>query len=1006
MSRLSNSRAEPLLTWIWHSYFRTALIPILLVEIGLIAIFLLANNLARDENIDAARKYANEHLAEIVRRETTILHSQLESVTQSARVFAGATQRALSAPLKPGEIPSEESERYAYDKDVYYSKRDNGGAALFYSGIVPVGQRERDKALRTARLDPLMRDLKQSNPLIGQVYLNTFDSLNRIYPFFEVLKQYSPKLDIPTFNFYYEADASHNPKREAVWTDVYVDPAGQGWMVSNIAPVYNGDFLEGVVGMDVTVSTLVEGILGLQIPWGGFGVLIGKEGVILALPPAGEQALGLTELKQHHYGEFVLRDTFKPDDFNVYKRADFTKLGAALQSQTSGSGEIALKTGDKLTAWNTVPGTQWKLLMVIPVENIYTQAIELNQRLKRLSLWLVCGLILFYIGFFGVLYLRARRMSAFLAEPLTQINAMAKQIGSGDYALAPPDFPVRELDESVRSLAVMGRRLGESNRALLATQDSLSQERALLRSLIDSIPDLIFYKDTAGVYLGCNTAFAASLQRHERDIVGKTDAELFPEPAALAYRAIDRQVLTDGQPRRDEEWLHQPDGRRAVMETLKTPYLDPAGNMLGLIGVSRDIDRHKQLEQALAHAKHEAEAANRAKSEFLATMSHEIRTPLNGVLGMTELLLGTDLDPQQRRFAEMVLHSGRSLLEIINDILDFSKIEAGKLALESVDFNVHRLLGELIDLFGERALAKSIVLERIIPAATPARWRGDPVRLRQVLTNLLGNAIKFTAQGRVSVRVDLESMTGDAGRLLFQVSDTGIGIAPEAQAHIFDAFAQAHHAVTRHYGGTGLGLAICKQLVALMDGEMGLDSTPGQGSTFWFRIALARPAADAGEPRTARFLPPRARFNARVLVAEDNPVNQEVARAMLEILGCRADIVADGHEAVEAASQQSYDLILMDCQMPVLDGFEATAEIRGRERASGVHLPIIALTANVVKGFRERCLEAGMDDYLSKPFDQAQLAELLSQFLDSPKPSLSRQDRSAGFKPADTDRAA
>ncbi|MBL8250524.1 MAG: response regulator [Candidatus Competibacter sp.] len=982
MSALPDAKTEPLLAWIWRSYFRTALIPLLLVEVGLIVLFLLANNLAKDENIDAMRQHAHDDLLQIARRETAVLYRQLESVTQHTRVFASAVRRALATPLKAGEIPGEESGRYAYDPEgVYHTTRDNGGAAVFYSGIVPVGEKERDKVLRTARLDPLMRDLQKSNPLIGQIYLNTFDSLNRIYPYFDALKQYSPKLEIPAFNFYYEADAKHNPKRDAVWTDVYVDPAGQGWMVSNIAPVYDGDVLEAVVGLDVTVSTLVEGILALQIPWQGYGVLIGKEGTILALPPAGEQDFELTELKQHAYAEWILKDTFKPDDFNVYRREDFGGLGKALQGTPNGAGEISLKSGNKLTAWETVPGTAWKLLIVVSAENIYAQALEVNRRLKELGMVLLAGLILFYVVFFALLYLRARRMSAFLSAPLSQINGMAKRIGAGDYEVSAPRYPVQELDDSARSLATMGHRLGESHRALLETRESLAREHALLRSLVDSIPDLIFYKDAEGVYLGCNAAFAAALQRDERDIVGKSDLDLFPKPIALASRASDRQALNSLQPRRIEEWLDHPDGRRTVIETLKTPYLDPGGRLLGLIGVSRDIDRHKQLEQALAKAKQDAEAANLAKSEFLAVMSHEIRTPLNGVLGMTELLLVTDLDSQQRHFAETVLNSGRHLLNVIDDTLDFSKIEAGKLALEIVDFDLRRLLEDLIELFGEPARAKQIALEKAAPAAMPDRWRGDPIRLRQILTNLLDNAIQFTPQGRVTLRVELESMSEEAGHLRFAISDTGIGIAADAQPYVFDAFAQAHNAITRHYGGAGLGLAICKQLVALMGGDIGLDSAPGQGSTFWFRIALARAAADTEEPGSPRSPPPPARFDARVLVVEDNPVNQEVARAILELLGCQADVAADGREAVEATARQRYDLVLMDCHMPVLDGFGATAEIRARERESGARLPIVALTANVVKGFREQCLEAGMDDYLSKPFDQAQLAALLNRFL-------------------------
>jgi PAS domain S-box-containing protein len=975
-------KAEPLCAWVWRAYFRAALIPLLWVEIGLIVVFLLANHLARDENIDALRQQANENLLHIAQQQTEVLRRQLEAVTQSTRLFASAVQRALLTPLREGEIPPRESSRYVHGEGgVYYSTRDDGGSAVFYSGIVPVGERERDKVLRTARLDALMRDLRQHTPLVSQLYFNTFDSLNRIYPFIDVLEHYPPRLNIPLFNFYYEADAQQNPNREAVWTDVYIDPAGQGWMASSIAPVYNGDFLEAVVGLDITVSTLVEGILALPLPWQGYGVLVGKSGVILALPPPGERDLGLVELKHHHYAEAIRRDTFKPDDFNLYRRTEFSRLAATLQSQASGVGEIVLGGGRKLAAWATVPGTAWKLLIVVAEDSVYAHAIELNRRLNRFVAMLVVGLILFYAGFFAMLYLRARRMSVFLSTPLARINAMVERIGSGDYQQVAPRFPVRELDDSVQSLAAMGHRLGESNRALLNARENLAWERALLRCLIDSIPDLIFYKDTAGVYLGCNKAFADTLERREQDIVGKSDLDLFPEPVARAFLANDRQVLASGQPQRDEEWLDHPDGRRTVIETLKTPYLDPAGQVLGLIGVCRDIDQRKQLEQVLAQAKHDAEAASRAKSEFLAAMSHEIRTPLNGVLGLTELLLQTPLNERQRELAQTVLDSGQALLALINDILDFSKIEAGKLVLEIVDFDLRRLIEDTAGLLAEQAGHQGLALRVTLPVDLPARWRGDPVRLRQILINLLGNAIKFTVRGQVVLRVDLERIADEGGTLRFEVSDTGIGIAAEARPHIFEAFTQADGSIARQYGGTGLGLAICKQLIARMEGEIGVDSTLGQGSIFWFRVSLPRASVDVEPPPAPALVGMPAQFDAHILVVEDNLVNQEVARAMLESMGCRVQVVADGREAVDAMARNAYDLVLMDCHMPVLDGFAATAEIRRREPAVGPHPPIIALTADVTKGFREQCINAGMDDYLSKPFSRARLADLLTRFL-------------------------
>lgn len=594
---------------------------------------------------------------------------------------------------------------------------------------------------------------------------------------------------------------------------------------------------------------------------------------------------------------------------------------------------------------------------------------------------LVVGLVLLPVAFIAILHFRIRWISRWLTEQLSQINQIDNQIIAGNHQIPLPNLPIRELAEFAGALAATRRQLADSHHTLLDTQASLAHEQILFNALIDSIPDLIFYKDLAGVYLGCNKAFADSMERNKDDIIGKSDLELFPETIALEFRVNDQQMLASGVAYCTEEWLDYPDGRRIVIETLKTPLLDQTGQVLGLIGICRDIDRRKRLEQALAQAKQEAETANRAKSEFLATMSHEIRTPLNGVLGMTELLLTTHLDQRQRKLAETALQSGKGLLDLINDLLDFARIEAGKLTLAAVDFDLHQLLNDLVALFTELAQRKNLALALIVPPALPTWWCGDSLRLRQVLLNLLGNALKFTAHGGVTVQVDAEWLTATEGKLKFQVQDTGIGIAAEVHASIFNAFTQANQAMTREYGGAGLGLAICRQLVTLMDGEIGLESTLGQGSTFWFTLILKRGTADEEALPLPPAPPSRPSFAARILVAEDNPVNQEVTRALLEILGCQVDIAADGRQAVIATAQQAYDLVFMDCQMPILDGFSATAEIRRREQNNAAHLPIIALTANVAKGFSEECLAAGMDDYLSKPFDQTQLAAILARHL-------------------------
>lgn len=560
--------------------------------------------------------------------------------------------------------------------------------------------------------------------------------------------------------------------------------------------------------------------------------------------------------------------------------------------------------------------------------------------------------------------------------------------------------------------------------------EALHESELRLSNIIDVLPDATFAVDREGKVIAWNRAIEELTGVPKAEIMGMNNyAYAIPcygerRPILIDLIFEDRKEIEDnyssflrkGDQLIAEAYVPTLLGGEGVFHCLiASPLYDSCGSIAGAIESIRNISEYKDAEDELKKINRhlvmateqaqvmaaKAEKANAAKSEFLANMSHEIRTPLNGVIGMIGLLMDTNLDAEQREYAQIARISGENLLSLINDILDFSKIEASKMKLEILDFDLRSALKDTTDFLAIGAQEKGVKLICRVEPEVPSLLRGDPGRLRQILVNLGSNAVKFTAEGEIVICVSLENVDEKTAALRFSVSDTGVGIPSNRIGILFSPFTQADSSTRRKYGGTGLGLAISKQFVELMGGKIGVESVEGKGSTFWFTAVFEKPSArslfsssaasalneNKGEIAPERFTAVPAfsesvNHKIRILLAEDNPVNQKVALAMLRNMGHQADAVANGEEAINVLQTVPYDLVLMDCHMPEMDGFEATRTIRrDGSKVLNPRIPIIALTASAMQGDRERCIQAGMNDFIAKPVLKRALEEMIAKWM-------------------------
>jgi len=593
-----------------------------------------------------------------------------------------------------------------------------------------------------------------------------------------------------------------------------------------------------------------------------------------------------------------------------------------------------------------------------------------------------------------------QRLSGFFLPGVLTVSSLGILVVDNWYHVGLPAVVLAAV-----TLAVAGVRLAFRPALRLAREQLRSSEdRYQLLFEQNPVPMVTYDRQTLQIVAASN-AMVATYGYSLKELQGMTVEDLRPPEEAESAPA---DPVSDPDGQRSGPAPHARSARRHrrkdgviidVEITSDNVTLD--GRECGIALYNDVTERNKMAaEAAIAHDR--AVEASNMKSAFLANVSHEVRTPMNGVMGMNELLLQTTLDDEQRTYAEQVARSSEHMLAIINDILDISKIETGHLALDVADFELDEMIKEACSAAGALARSKGLRLELQIAGDVPQRVRGDGRRLHQVLANLLANAVKFTAAGTVAVDVRAIAAPDDGTVIGVAVTDTGVGIEPESLQRMFEPFTQADVSTTRLYGGTGLGLAIAREIIELMGGTITAESTPGRGSSFSFEVALAGALAATTAPEPVHdpdgATAPAWSTAPLVLIAEDSQINQIVATRVLERCGCRVKVVGDGAEALRALAAERFDAVLMDCQMPGMDGYEATRELRQREQGAP-HTPVIAMTAHAMAGDRERCIAAGMDDYISKPVRHTDLADMLRRWIpphndQTSRPTLGQGDQS------------